>query len=64
MVAKLRELPLPLRAFPHGFAPTKTTLPPLPALESRRQRVYDRLHALGPASVSALARALRDPDPE
>src|SRR5690348_8939554 len=64
VVAKLRDLPMPLRAFPHGIAPTKTTPPPLPALESRRQKVYDELHALGPASVPALARALRDPDPE
>ncbi|HVS75558.1 MAG TPA: HEAT repeat domain-containing protein [Steroidobacteraceae bacterium] len=64
VVAKLRELPLPLRAFPHGIAPAKTTPPPLPALEARRQHVYDELHALGPASVPALARALRDPDPE
>jgi HEAT repeat protein len=64
VVARLRELPLPLRAFPQGVAPTKATPPPLPALESRRQKVYDELHALGPASVPALARALRDPDPE
>ena len=64
VVAKLRDLPLPLRAFPRGFAPTKTTPPPLPALESRRQKVYEQLHALGSAGVSALARALRDPDPE
>jgi HEAT repeat protein len=64
VVAKLRELPMPMRAFPQGFAPTKATPPPLPAIESRRQKVYEQLHALGPASVSALARALRDPDPE
>lgn len=64
LVAKLRELPLPLRAFPQGVSPAKATPPPLPALESARQEVYDELHALGPASVPALARALRDPDPE
>jgi HEAT repeat protein len=64
LVAKLRDLPMPLRAFAHGVAPVKATPPPLPALESRRQKVYDELHALGPASVSALARALRDPDAE
>jgi HEAT repeat protein len=64
VVAKLRDLPMPLRAFPREFTPTKATPPPLPALESRRQKVYDQLHALGPAAVSALARALRDPDPE
>jgi HEAT repeat protein len=64
IVAKLRDLPMPLRAFPQGFTPAKATPPPLPALESRRQKVYDQLHALGPAGVSALARALRDPDPE
>lgn len=63
VVEKLRELPLPLRPFPHAPS-AKTTPPPLPALEERRQQVYDELHALGRASVSALARALRDPDPE
>ena len=55
---------MPLRAFPRGFSPAKAAAPPLPALESRRQKVYDQLHALGPAGISALARALRDPDPE
>lgn len=64
IVAKLRDLPLSLRPFPRGIAYTKATPQPLPALESRRQKVYDELHALGPASVPALARALRDPDPE
>jgi hypothetical protein len=64
VVAKLRDLPLPLRAFQHGIPSTKAAPPPLPALESRRQHVYDELHALGPASVPALARALRDPDPQ
>lgn len=64
VVEKLRELPLPMRSFPNGIASPKTTPPPLPDLETRRQQVYDELHALGPASVPALARALRDPDPE
>lgn len=67
VVAKLRELPLPLRPFHDRVAATnatKATPPPLPPLEARRQRVYEELHALGPASVPALARALRDPDPE
>jgi HEAT repeat protein len=64
LVEKLRELPLPLRALPQGMPSAKATPPSLPALESRRQQVYDQLHALGPASVPALARALRDPDPE
>lgn len=64
VVEKLRELPLPLRAFPQGVASPKAAAQPLPALESRRQQVYDELHALGPTSVRALARALRDPDPE
>lgn len=64
VVEKLRELPLPMRSFPNGIAPLKTTPPPLPDLETRRQQVYDELHALGPVSVPALARALRDPDPE
>jgi len=63
VVAKLRELPLPIRRPPQGVAST-TTPPPLPDLEARRQQVYDELHALGPPSVPALARALRDPDPE
>lgn len=64
VVAKLRELPLPMRPFPQGAASAKATPAPLPALEEKRQKVYDQLHALGPASVAALARALRDPDPE
>jgi HEAT repeat protein len=65
VVAKLRDLPLPLvRVFPQGVPPGKATPPPLPALESRRQKVYDALHSLGPPSIPALARALRDPDPE
>lgn len=63
VVAKLRELPLPIRRPPQGNS-SATTPPPLPDLEARRQQVYDELHALGPASVPALARALRDPDPE
>lgn len=61
-VAELRSLPLPLRPFPHGLA--KGAPQPLPALESKRQHVYDELHALGPAAVEALARALADPDPQ
>jgi len=64
LVAKLRELPLPLRPFSPGTTSAKSAPPPLPALEAKRQEVYDELHALGPASVPALARALRDPDPE
>ncbi len=64
MVEKLRQLPLPLRPFASGMAPLKAIPPPLPALESRRQHVYAELHALGQASVPALARALRDADPE
>lgn len=64
MVAKLRQLPLPLRPLPHGTGATQATPPPLPAIESRRQQVYEQLHALGPASVHSLIRALRDPDPE
>lgn len=66
-MAKLRNLPLPMQAFPRGTAPAsaaKTTPPPLPALESKRQQVYDELHSVGQPSVPALARALRDPDPE
>jgi HEAT repeat protein len=63
-VEKLRELPLPLRPFPHAAPSAKSTPPPMPALEEKRQQVYDELHALGRASVPALARALRDPDPE
>jgi hypothetical protein len=64
VVAKLRELPLPIRRQPQGISSANTTAPPLPDLEARRQQVYDELHALGPGSVAALARALRDPDPE
>lgn len=64
LVAKLRELPMPMQRSPHGISSTNTTPPPLPALEAKRQRVYDELHVLGPASIPALAHALRDPDPE
>jgi HEAT repeat protein len=64
LVAKLRDMPLPRRPFAHGLAPAKAGARRLPALEVRRQRVYDELHALGPVSVTALARALRDPDPQ
>ena len=63
LVERLRELPLPLRPFAPEAASAKATPPSLPALESRRQQVYAELHALGPASVPALARALGDPDP-
>jgi HEAT repeat protein len=63
VVAKLRDLPLPIQRPPQG-ASLGMTPPPLPDLEARRQQVYDELHALGPASVPALARALHDPDPE
>lgn len=59
----MRELPLPVRRLPQGAFSTASPAP-LPDLERRRQRVYEELHALGPASVPALARALRDPDPE
>jgi hypothetical protein len=64
LVAKLRDMPLPRRPFAHGLAPAKAGARRLPALEVRRQRVYDELHALGPVSVTALARGLRDPDPQ
>jgi HEAT repeat protein len=64
IVAKLRDLPLPLRAFPRGIASKQATERPLPPLERRRQQIYDELHALGEAGVLALARALRDPDAE
>jgi len=63
VVAKLRDLPLPIER-PRPAVPSTAPPPPLPDLEARRQQVYDRLHALGAASVPALARALRDPDPE
>lgn len=63
VVAKLRDLPLPIQRPPQGV-PATTTPPLLPDLEARRQEVYDELHALGPVSVPALARALRDPDSE
>jgi HEAT repeat protein len=63
VVAKLRDLPLPIQRPQPGVSSTATP-PPLPDLEARRQQVYDQLHALGPASVPALVRALRDPDPE
>jgi HEAT repeat protein len=61
-VAELRDLPLPLAASPRAIASTRALQRPLPALELRRQKIYDELHALGPASLPALATALRDPD--
>lgn len=61
-VAKLRAIPLPLRPLARAVTSTNTASRALPALEVRRQRVYEELHALGPASVQALAGALRDPD--
>lgn len=65
IVAKLRDLPLPIRRLAPGTASNKPAPPPpLPALELRRQHIYEQLHALGPASVPALARALGDPDPQ
>jgi HEAT repeat protein len=64
VVAKLRELPMPIQRSPQGISSTNATPPPLPALEAKRQQVYDELHSLGAASVPALARALRDPDAE
>lgn len=64
VVAKLRELPMPMRRSPAGVSSASATPPPLPTLEAKRQQVYEELHALGPQSVPALARALRDPDPE
>jgi HEAT repeat protein len=64
LVAQLRDLPLPLSSSSAALAAKKAASHPLPALELRRQRTYDALHALGPASVTALARALRDPDPQ
>jgi HEAT repeat protein len=64
VVAKLRDLPLPMHGFSPGTTSAKAASPPLPAIEVRRQHIYDELHELGPASVPALARALRDPDPQ
>lgn len=64
VVARLRELPMPIQRSPQGIASTTAPPPRLPALEAKRQQVYDELHSLGAASVPALARALRDPDPE
>lgn len=64
VVEKLRQLPLPMRSFQSAITSTKAAPAALPALEEKRQKVYEELHALGPASVPALARALRDPDPE
>jgi HEAT repeat protein len=62
IVAELRDLPLPLAAFPRGIASRQALQRPLPALELRRQKIYQELHALGPASLPALAAALRGPD--
>ncbi|HVC29604.1 MAG TPA: HEAT repeat domain-containing protein [Steroidobacteraceae bacterium] len=63
LVAQLRDMPLPRRPLARAISSAESASRPLPALEVRRQRIYEELHALGPASVAALARALRDPDP-
>lgn len=63
LVAQLRDMPLPRRPFARGGSSSMAASHPLQALEVRRQRIYEELHALGPASVAALAGALRDPDP-
>ena len=63
LVAQLRDMPLPRRPFARGVSSSKAASHPLPPLEVRRQRIYEQLHALGPASVAALAGALRDSDP-
>ena len=64
LVARLRDLPLPLSSSSAVVAAKPSAPHSLPDLELRRQRTYDALHALGPAGVTALARALRDPDPQ
>jgi hypothetical protein len=62
IVEQLRTLPLPRMRISGRLESGPGGKRPLPALERRRQRIYDELHALGPRAVVALARALRDPD--
>lgn len=62
VVEQLRTLPLPRMLVSGRSESSPGVRRPLPALERRRQRIYDELHAMGPRAIPALARALRDPD--
>jgi HEAT repeat protein len=66
LVQQLSGLPAELYGGPHSFlcapAPSQCSPPPLPPDEAKRQSIYDRLFALGTASVPALARALGSQD--
>jgi hypothetical protein len=62
VVEQLRTLPLPRMQVTGRHESSPGERRPLPALEIRRQRIYDELHVLGSRAVPALARALRDPD--
>jgi hypothetical protein len=62
VVEQLRTLPLPRMRVTGRYESSPGERRTLPALEIRRQRIYDELHVLGPRAVPALARALRDPD--
>jgi HEAT repeat protein len=62
IVEQLRALPLPRMLITGRGESNPRDKRRLPALEIRRQRIYDELHAFGPRAVPALARALRDPD--
>lgn len=64
VVEQLRTLPLPRMLVTGRTESRPGERRPLPALEIRRQRIYDELHVLGSRAVPALARALRDPDVE
>ena len=61
VVEQLRGLPTPLPIVGNGPAPPGER-PPIPPSEVLRDELYRRLHRLGPAAVTALARGYRDAD--
>jgi HEAT repeat protein len=60
-VEQLRDLPTPLPQYGNGPRPVGELLP-IPQSELIRDTSYRELHRLGPAGISALARAYRDAD--
>jgi hypothetical protein len=61
VVEQLRDLPTPLPTVGTGVHPVGRP-PPIPRTEVIRDAAYRELHHLGPAGVTALARAYSDAD--
>ena len=61
VVEQLRELPTPLPIVGNGPSPVGQPVP-IPQSEALRDAKYRELHRLGPAGVTALARAYGDTD--